>query len=256
MSKARIPVALQLYTVREEAARDFVGTLRQVAAMGYAGVQIAGNTGGLSARELQKVLGDLGLRCAGAHVGLAQLENELPSLLDYYATLSCPYLVLAALPREFYEGQTDWAALGARLNRIGAACRQHGLGFAYHNHDMEFRRLGDRYLLDIILDNTDPALVKSELDTYWAVYAGADPAAWMAQHPGCCALLHLKDMAPDPKRAFAEVGEGIIDFKPIFTRFEAQGGEWYIVEQDVCARPPLESAAISLRHLREWGIAP
>jgi sugar phosphate isomerase/epimerase len=255
MGNARIPVALQLYTVREEAARDFIGTLRRIAAMGYAGVQISGNMGGLSAQEMKRILSDLGLRCAGAHVGLMQLENELSSLLDYYAVLECPYLVLPVLPREFYEGKTDWAALGARLNKIGAACRERGMGFAYHNHDMEFRRLGDRYLWDIILDHTDPALVKGELDTYWAVYAGADPAAWLEEHPGRCPLLHLKDMAPGPERAFAEVGEGIIDFKPICARFEAQGGEWYVVEQDLCARPPLESAALSLRHLREGGIA-
>lgn len=254
MAKGRIPVALQLYTVRDDAAKDFIGTLKKVAAMDYAGVELAG-TGGLSARELKTVLTDLGLRCVGSHIGLPLLENELPAQLDYYATLGNPYIILPMAPREFYSSEESLINLGVRLNKIAAACRARGLAFAYHNHDIEFRRSGERYILDIIMDSTDPALVKSELDVYWATYAGADPVAWMQKHPGRCPLVHLKDMAPGPERTFAEVGEGVIDFKPIFALCEAQGTEWYVVEQDHCARPALESAALSLRHLREWEIA-
>ena len=254
MAKGRIPVALQLYTVRDDAAKDFIGTLKRVAAMGYAGVELAG-TGGLSAHEMKTVLGDLGLRCVGSHIRLPLLENELPAQLDYYATLGNSYIILPMAPREFYGSEESLMNLGARLNKIAAACRARGLAFAYHNHDIEFRRIGERYILDIIMDSTDPALVKSELDVYWATYAGADPAAWMQKHPGRCPLVHLKDMAPGPERTFAEVGEGVIDFKPIFALCEAQGTEWYVVEQDHCARPALESAALSLRHLREWAIA-
>ncbi|MCC7353912.1 MAG: TIM barrel protein [Anaerolineae bacterium] len=254
MPKGRIPVALQLYTVRDEAAKDFVGTLKKVAALGYAGVELAG-TGGLSAREMKTLLGDLGLRCAGSHLGLQVMEGDLAAQLDIYATLGTPYIILPMAPREMYNSEASVLDRGARLNKVAAACKARGLPFAYHNHDVEFRRFGGHYILDILMDNTDPALVKSELDVYWATYAGADPVAWMKKRSGRCPLVHLKDMTPGPERTFAEVGEGIIDFKPIFALCEAQGADWYVVEQDRCARPPLESAALSLRHLREWGIA-
>ena len=254
MSETQIPVALQLYTVRDQAARDFLGTLRQVATIGYAGVELAG-TGGLSARGLRNALDDLGLRCVGSHIGLAQLE-DLSAVVDDNLALGNPYVVIPAIPESMRASEASYVALAGRLNEIGTALREHGLTLAYHNHSFEFRRFGDRYALDIIYDETDPDLVKGQPDVYWFAYAGADPVAWLRGHPGRCPLIHLKDMAPSPERTFAEVGEGIIDFRPIFAASRVAGAEWYIVEQDVCARPSMESARISLQHLREWGIVP
>jgi sugar phosphate isomerase/epimerase len=209
----------------------------------------------LSAREMKTVLGDLGLRCSGSHISLPVLESELPAQLDYHSMLGNPYIILPMAPREMYNSEASVKDLAARLGKISAACRARGFAFAYHNHDIEFRRFGERYILDILMDATDPALVKSELDVYWAVFAGADPVAWMQKRAGRCSLVHLKDMTPGPERTYAEVGEGIIDFKPIIALCEKQDTAWYVVEQDRCARPPLESAALSLRHLREWGLA-
>ena len=223
MGETHIPVALQLYTVRDEAAKDFLGTLARVAAMGYAGVELAG-MGGLSARRLREALGNR-------------------------------YIVVPALPEAMRSREASYAAVTGELNAIGAACRERGMALAYHNHAFEFQRFGGRYALEILYDGTDPALVKGEPDVYWMVYAGADPAAWLRNHPGRCPLVHLKDMAPGAERTFAEVGEGTIDFRPIFAAGATAGVEWYIVEQDRCARPALESAALSLRHLKEWGIA-
>lgn len=254
MRETRIPVALQLYTVRDETAKDFMGTLGKVAAMGYAGVELAG-TGGLSAAELNAALDDLGLRCAGSHIGLERLQNDLPAELDYNQALGNPYVVVPALPEAMRGQEATYVALTGQLNAIGAACRARGMGLAYHNHAFEFQRFGGRCALDIIYDDTDPALVKGEPDVYWMVHAGADPAAWLRNHAGRCPLVHLKDMAAGAERTFAEVGEGIIDFQPIFAASRGAGAQWYIVEQDRCGRPSLESAALSLRHLQEWGVA-
>ena len=255
MSQTRIPVALQLYTVRDEAAKDFVGTLRRVAAMGYAGVELAGTTGGLSAKELKKVLDDLGLRCAGGHVGLDVLERDVSAIVDDYLTLGSRYVTVPWTPEEMRASEAACKALARRLSAVGAAYRERGLTVSYHNHAAEFQRFGNRYALEIIYDESDPTAVKGQPDVYWIVYAGADPVAWLRNHPGRCPLVHLKDMAPGPQRTFAEIGEGIIDFQPIFAACQVAGTEWYIVEQDICARPTLESAALSLRHLKEWGIA-
>lgn len=254
MSNNKIPVALQLYTVRDETAKDFLGTLRQVARIGYAGVELAG-TGGLSAPDLKKALDDLGLRCAGSHIGLQAFDSDLGAVIDYNLAIGNPYVVVPALPQELRESEANYKAVAGRLNAIGRACHERGLTLCYHNHAFEFVRFGNRYALDIIYDETDPALVKGEPDVYWIVYAGADPVAWLKNHPGRCPLVHLKDMTPGPQRTFAEVGEGTIDFGPIFAACSPQTTAWYIVEQDRCAGPSLRSAEISLRHLQEWGIA-
>jgi sugar phosphate isomerase/epimerase len=251
---AQIPIALQMYTLRTEAGRDFVGTLREVAGMGYAGVEFAG-TGGLSAPELRRLLDDLNLRAAGSHTGLEALEADLNAALDFNQEIGNEFIVCPYLPENRRKTADDYRALAGLLNRAGAACKERGLQLCYHNHDFEFQRFDGQYGLDLLLGATDPQLVKAEVDTYWVQKAGVDPAAYLRQYSGRCPLIHLKDMAADESRSFAEVGEGTMEWPAIFASAEAGGAVWYIVEQDVCKRPPLESVAISLRNLRAMGKA-
>jgi sugar phosphate isomerase/epimerase len=251
---AQPPIALQMYTLRDETTRDFAGTLRNVAEIGYAGVEFAG-TGGLGAAELRRLLDDLNLRPAGSHTGLDQLESNLNAALDYNQAMGNHFVVCPYLPQERRGSADAYRALGDVLNRAGAACKQRGLQLCYHNHDFEFQQFDGQYALDILYAATDPDLVKAELDTYWIKKGGADPAAYIRQYFGRCPLIHLKDIAPDAKGSFAEVGEGTQDWPAIFAASEAGGARWYIVEQDVCPRPPLESVAISLGNLRKMGKA-
>jgi sugar phosphate isomerase/epimerase len=249
---ATIPIALQLYTVREEMARDFAGTLRRVAEIGYEAVELAGflGFGGLSVAEVRGLLDETGLRAASIHVGLDRLQSDLRAAIDECRGLGSAYLVLPWLP----PGQRDAAffdALAPQLNEIGGRCREHGLVFAYHNHDFEFVQSDGAYLLDRLLDATDPTLVALELDVYWAAYAGVDPASYLRQRAGRVPLVHLKDMAAD--RSFAEVGDGTLDFAAIFAAAEEGDTRWYIVEHDQPAMPALESARRSLQNLRAMG---
>jgi sugar phosphate isomerase/epimerase len=250
----QLPIALQMYTVRDDASRDFAGTLRKVAEIGYAGVEFAG-TGSLSAAELRRLLDDLGLRVAGSHTGLDELEQNLRVALDFSQAIGNTTVVCPWLPQERRGSADGYRALGDLLNRVGAACKERGLRLCYHNHDFEFERFDGQYGLDILYAATDPSLVQAELDTYWIKKAGADPAAYIRRYAGRAPLIHLKDMAADEKGSFAEVGEGIQDWPAIFAASEAGGAEWYIVEQDTCPRPPLESIAISLRNLKRMGKA-
>src|SRR5919197_5544072 len=152
---ATVPVALQLYTVRDESARDFAGTLRRVAQIGYTAVEFAGY-GGLAADEVKALLRETGLRAASTHVGLAALDADLDHQIDYCVAIGCPYLVLPSLdPR--WRGADGLRALASRLNECGRRCRERGVIFGYHNHDVEFARSDGRYLLDQLLDTTDPA---------------------------------------------------------------------------------------------------
>jgi sugar phosphate isomerase/epimerase len=243
-----------MYTLRNETARDFIGTLREVAKIGYAGVEFAG-TGGLSAAELKRLLADLNLRAAGSHTGLDVLEGDLNAALDFTQEIGSEFVVCPYLPEERRRSADDYRALAEVLNRAGAACKQRGLQLCYHNHAFEFERFDGQYGLDILYTASDPDLVKGEIDTYWIRKGGADPAAYIRQYSGRCPLIHLKDMAADEKQSFAEVGEGTLDWPAIFAAAESGGARWYIVEQDVCQRPPLESITISLQNLRAMGKA-
>jgi sugar phosphate isomerase/epimerase len=251
---ARIPVALQMYTVRDDAARDFTGTLKLVAEMGYAGVELAG-TGGLTAADLKRSLADLGLEVAGSHVALPQLEGELDAALDYYSELGAKHIACPWLPED-RRSEEGYRRLADTLNNAGAKARERGIQLCYHNHDFEFKEYHGRTGFNILFGATDPELVKVELDTYWVQFAGTDPADLIRRFAGRIPLVHLKDMTGDESPTFAEVGEGRMDFHAIFQACEESGGvAWYIVEQDKCARPPLESARISLDNLRKWGKA-
>ena len=242
---AQQPIALQLYTVRDETARDFAGTLRRVAEMGYPAVEFAGY-GGLPANQLVSLLAELGLQAASTHIGFAALEQRLDAELDFCQALGCQYLVLPALPPE-QRGEERIRALSAWFNEAGQRCRERGITFAYHNHNFDFARSDDRFLLDLLLENTDPTLVALECDVYWAAFAGVDPASYLQRWSGRVPLLHLKDMASD--RRFTEVGDGTLDMSTICRTASAGGTRWYIIENDQPRLPSLESAHRSLEYL-------
>jgi sugar phosphate isomerase/epimerase len=240
-----LPIALQLYTVREESQKDFIGTLEKVAEMGYEGVEFAGY-GGLKASELKKVLDRTGLKAAGSHVGIELLKKDLNGVLEYSLEIGNKYIVCPGVP---YKSKEDYIEMAKFFNEVGERCKEKGLIFCYHNHAHEFEIYDGEYGLDILFKNTDKESVKAEIDVYWVKYAGVDPLEYLKKFSGRLPLIHLKDM--DGKdRSNTEIGNGIIDFKKIVKVAEENGVEWLIVEQDECKRSPLESAKISLENLR------
>lgn len=244
-----VPVALQLYTLRELTQRDFVGTLREVARLGFAGVEFAGY-GGLTAEELKSLLDELGLQAAGSHVGLDALENELEAVIAYNKTIGNRNIVCPWLSE---ERRVNYRQVAQSLNSIGRTLREHGLQLLYHNHDFEFDRFEGRTGLEILFSESDPDLVQAELDVYWVQRGGDQPAAWLNQLGKRCPLVHLKDMTPAPDHRFAPVGTGMIDFEAIFAA-SANTAQWYIVEQDdTYGLNPLEAVKISIENLRSAG---
>lgn len=249
---AMLPIALQLYTVREDAARDFVGTLEQVAAIGYTAVELAGNVP-LTPRAYKEKLDTLGLTVASSHVALARLESELDRVIEECETLQCPTIVCPFLPPE-RRSEDDYRQLAPSLNRIGEVAKSSGLGFCYHNHAFEFEtKIDGMAAYDWLMANTDPSLVHVEIDVFWVKKAGRDPAALIEQYACRVPLVHLKDMTADAEQTFAPVGTGSVDFGPIFAAAERGGARWYIVEQDRAEGSALEAARISLTNLRAMG---
>ena len=241
----RTSVALQLYTVRDETARDFAGTLRRVAEMGYSAVEFAGY-GGLTSAQMASLLSETGLQATSTHVGLANMEQDLEQAITYCLDIGCPFLVMPSLAPELRNAE-GMRTLAPRFNEIGRRCRERGVTFVYHNHAFEFAQSNGAYLLDILLNETDPALVTLELDVYWAAYAGVDPITYLHTRPGRVPLVHLKDMTP--QRTFTEVGDGTLDIQGIIEAAQQVGTQWYVVENDAPVIPSLESARRSRENL-------
>lgn len=239
-------VGLQLYTVRNLMQSDVPGTLEKVAAIGYDDVEFAGYFDH-SPEEIKAMIDGLGLRAPSAHIGYDLLQNDLDNVLEAAHTIGHAYIICPWLapPQRTMDAFKQHVAL---FNEVGAKCKAAGFQFAYHNHDFEFESVGDQVLYDFLLQETDPELVKMEMDLYWINYAGADPLAYFEKYPGRFALCHVKDMA-DGKQ-IASVGQGNIDFGDIFAHSEQAGLKHYIVEHD---RPDdaLKSIETSYKYLKD-----
>ena len=246
----KFPVALQAYTIRDELERDYFSTLAQVANIGYAGIKLGPPPPGITVAELKAFLNQHELQFVATHILMEQLDQDVSAQIDYAEEVGTKYVVLS------YRFDSRQAVLAAaeRFNHIGATCHQRGLQFLYHNHNWEFTRFDGDYALDILLQTTDPELVKLELDTYWVKRGGEEPAEYLRKLHNRCPLLHIKDVEPGDEQFFAEVGEGILDFPTIVQEAAAAGTQWLVVEQDRSRRSPLDSIAISYRNLQRMGI--
>ena len=251
----RIPVGLQMYTLRDETAKDFIGTLQKVADMGYKAVEFAGY-GGIEAKEMKKVLDQLGLEAPSSHVGIKLLQEEPDRQIEYSLEIGSTYMICPHLDAASFLSDEDQLKRTFELfQQIGERCKSHGLQFGYHNHAFEFEKVGGEYVLDRLYQGVDPDLLVAELDLYWVKKGGLDPNAYLAKYSGRCPLIHVKDMTGDDRQYFAEVGQGIIDYPSIFETAKEAGVKYYIVEQDHCERPPLESVKMSIDYLKSIGIA-
>jgi len=248
---ARPLVALAVYTVRDEAEKDFIGTIKRITRIGYEGIEI-GDVYGVKASELKNLLDSLGLKVAGRHIGIDILEKDLEATIEYDLEIGNKNIVCPFLPKERRSDTSGWKRVAGELNSIGEKLKKSNLVFSYHSHNFEFEKFDGKYGLDILMESTNPENLKWEIDVFWAKYAGVEPVEFLNKYRDRIHLVHLKDMESDGK-TFAEVGEGVIDFNTIFEVSERGKVEWYIVEQDICKRPSLESARISFENLKKWG---
>jgi sugar phosphate isomerase/epimerase len=242
-------ISLQLYTVREETARDMPATLRRISEIGYPAVEFAG-FGGLSAEDLRNILDDLGLRASGAHVPFDSWETDPESVITRMHALECAHAILPMALPEQHRDETAVANLAGSLNRWGELCRKEDVTFSYHNHDFEFAPLGGTTMWDVLVRETDPELVYFELDLYWVRYGGADPKPLLLDLGDRIQLVHLKDMASDGQRSDLPVGEGTMPWNGLLEAADAAGVQWYVAEQDN-PRDALEDVRISLQSMRE-----
>lgn len=250
--KDKMKVAIQLFTLREKCQEDFVGTLKKVTELGYHGVEFAGNWGGLEANKLKAILDDLGLQASGSHVPLHMLENELESVIQYQKAINSEHIICPILPEDRRGGVEEYSNFAKKLNELGQKCAENGIQFSYHNHAFELEDLNGKKPLNILLDESDPELVKAELDIYWLTKAGENSVEWLNKYRGRTPLLHLKDMTTDGRQFFAELGTGGVDVQSAIKAGKEVGVDWFVIEQDRTERDPFESAQISMDYLKRY----
>lgn len=245
----KFPVSVQMYTLRKETEKDFIGTLEKIALIGYEGIELAGN-GGLSAAQLKIHLDRLGLKVSGSHVSLDEIKNNLENVIKFNKEIGNRYIICAWAD---FKNEEDLNKLAESLSTAAVRCNEEGLNLCYHNHAHEFNVINGKYGLDVLYEKSSSNLL-AEIDTYWVYYAGLNPEEYVRKYSGRCPLVHFKDMEKGEEKFFAEVGEGIINFKTIAKACEAADVKWIVVEQDQCRRTPLESIRISYNNLKNMGI--
>ena len=262
---------IQLYTINDAMRTDARGSLKRLREIGYVEVESAGY-GSLTAQQFRGLVDEAGLSCPSAHLQF-DLDNLNRAFDDAHA-LGAKFAVSSVMrslalganaPKNVLStGITlDEAKRTAELaNRIGTAAQRAGLQFIYHNHNFEFADVGNGQIgYDLILKETDPKLVKFQIDCGWMIFAGHDPVAYFGKYPGRIPLIHVKDFLPAQKGATdmkgAELGHGTVDYKPIFAAAEKAGLQHYFVEQEgpFARMSTVEAARVDFEYLRSIGKA-
>lgn len=249
-----VPVGLELYSVRGELGKDLVGTVRAVAKMGYEGVEFYSpyfEWTPAYAKDVRKLLDDLGIRCFSTHNGDESFTPEnLPRAMDLNQTIGSKFIVMASAGE--VKGLDGWKAVADTLNRAAEKTRSQGLGVGYHNHQLEFRPVEGRRPIEIIAGNTSQDIML-QLDVGTCVEVGSDPVAWIEKNPGRIKSIHCKDWSPDPDKGYKMLfGEGDAPWKRIFQAAEKSGGvQFYLIEQEGSAYSELDTASRCLANFRK-----
>jgi len=251
---SNIGIALQLYTVREPAARDLHGTLRRCREAGFDYVQWSGMPD-LMAPEIHDALEQAGLKAIAAHCAVEPLEQDFDAVVAFWRAIGVPDLAPGGMMDDCRDSIDAWRRGAARLDALGARLRDAGMRLSYHNHafELECFPADPRARLDILYEETAPDRLYAEFDTAWLAVAGADPAAYIRKYAGRCPLLHVKDLAPAPDAAgnpvFTPLGQGTLDWPAVFDAAEEAAVEWYIYEQDTCDGDVFDALHISYEFL-------
>jgi len=238
------PIGVQLYTVRNEMQKDFSATLRRVARIGFREVEFAGYFGH-DPKEIRAELQRNGLTAPSAHVPIPVLGKEWDKTIDDALTIGHRYIITSWIDQKD-RTIPKYHSFAALFNKVGEACRKRGIQFGFHNHDFVFFPIDGMLPYDLLLRETDPALVTMEMDVYWLKKGGKDPLDYLRRYPGRFSMLHLKDI--DAAGRMVDVGKGVLPWREILRIGQSAGVKHVFVEHD---EPPDPFASIrdSYRYL-------
>ncbi len=245
-----LPVGVQLYSVRDNCAKDLPGTIAAVAKMGYQGVEFAGYHN-YKAPDLRKLLDDNGLRCCGTHTAMDTLSDaNLAATIEFNRTLGNKYLIVPYLAVEGPNAKDEWLKIADRFNALAEKVKPAGMWVGYHSHLNDFKPVDGQIPWDILFGKANSDVVM-QMDTSNAASAGADPVAYLKRYPGRSRTIHIKEFSKTNKNAI--MGEGDVKFAEVFTLCETTGKtEWYIVEEEnKTNNPPMTVIDLCLKNYKK-----
>jgi sugar phosphate isomerase/epimerase len=266
-----LPIGLQLYSVRELLPKDYEGTLKQIAALGYQEVESAGYFDH-TVPQVKAAMSAAGLHLVSAHYSHDNLAKDFDNILAFNHELGVNYLICSfpgikdpsrlkdtshrSVVNSFTMDDYRWNA--DQFNKFGEKVKAAGMKFGYHNHTMEFGKQDGVAPLDEMIRLTDPSLVTFELDCGWVVVGGANPVDYIRRYPTRISMLHVKDFKHtdkpasivDPPKA-AQLGEGTLDYRPVFEAAKKANIKHYFVEQEGFDIPPLEALKIDEEYMKK-----
>lgn len=266
----KLPIAVQVYSVRDDAAADFKGTLQKLKDMGYDGVELAGLYGQTPA-QVRAALDEVGIPAISAHVPYVELLADPEGTLAAYKEIGCQYIAFPYLNDDVRHGTPVFEETLKNMRHICEVAKEMGLTMLYHNHDFEFIQMENgQYGLDYMYDAIPADLLQTELDTCWVNIGGEVPAEYIRKYAGRCPVVHLKDFYKEGPAAnmyeliglasnkkatgvfeFRPVGHGLQDMPSIIKAAEESGAKWLVVEQDRSeCRTPLEAVQMSIEYLK------
>jgi sugar phosphate isomerase/epimerase len=257
----RLPIGLQLYSVRNLLPKDFDGTLHQLAEAGYKDVEAAGFYN-KTAQEFRHSMDQAGLRCISAHYTLTLFRQQLDQLMEYAHALGLSYLVCSSSGGVHRDPSKkggelsldDWRYVSDEFNRIGEKIKGAGMTFGVHNHTPEFATEDGVLVYDELLKRTDPKLVYFEMDCGWVTAAGRNPVDYLSKYPQRFPLMHVKDMVREPDGKFHSVvmGHGVVNYHPILRA--ATGLKHYFIEQEEFAGDPMTELREDANYMRHFNV--
>ena len=268
----KLPVAVQLYSVRDDMEKDFYGTISAMKELGYDGVEFAGLFGE-DPEKIKAYCEEIGIVPISAHVPYYDMLENPEAVLADYKTIGVKFVVVPYLTEECRPGTDGFAATVEGIRKIGEAAKALGIQLLYHNHDFEFVKIGEEYALDVLYSTVPEDLLKTEIDTCWVNVAGVNPAEYVEKYSGRAPVVHLKDFKKSGEGngklydligiddegaeqeeedafSFMPVGYGVQDMPAILAACENAGAEWVVVEQDNPAKG--ETAMNSVKLSREY----
>lgn len=264
-------LALQLYSVRDDLEKDFLGTLKKVKEMGYEGGELAGLYG-RSGSEVKAMFAEAGLEAVSAHVAYQDLMPDIDGLVKTYKEIGCKYIVIPYLPGDLRYGTEKYPQLIEDMKVIGKVCRDNGLTLLYHNHDFEFEKTEDgEYVLDALYAEIGSDLLQTEIDTCWVNVGGENPCDYVRKYAGRAPVVHLKDFhgrksqnmykligidSADEQSStfeFRPLGYGVQNIQAIVDAAKDAGASWIVAEQDEpsMGKTRLECAKMSIDYMKD-----
>ncbi len=269
---SKLPIGIQLYSVRDDMKADFAGTLKKIKEMGYDAVEFAGLFDN-SPADVKAMCEEIGLIPVSAHVGRSVIMQDVAKVIGGYAEIGCKFVVIpwASAEKEL-PGSAGYEAFRNDLTVIAAECAKYGIKLLYHNHDFEFKKIDGKYILDHLYEDLDASVLQTQIDTCWANVGGENPANYVLKYSGRAPLVHIKDFVGSKSANMYElidggevegkeeavpfelrpVGYGVQDVLSIIKAAEKAGAQMVIVEQDQpsLGRTPLECAKLSIEYIR------